>query len=316
MIDKLLSISEPWLKYAIRINLLGESKADLYGLRDEALKDTKIQAYLNDISDFHSMLVSNHKNPELPIRKLIFLLDIGFDTDIPAINSAISQLMSHKDKNGVYQSLTNIPKHFGGSGTDIFGWCLCDAPLLLMALLKANVDYQKHIKQGVDYLAALNKPQGFPCSVSEELGKFRGPGRKDDPCPYATLIMLNLLSDIDEYKNSDVAINGVKNILALWKNSLERHPYMFYMGTDFRKLKAPAMWYDIVSVADCLGKYEYAKTDKRFLEMAGMIKAKQDENGLFTPESIYTKCKDWDFGQKKTVSPYLSYLCIRLLGRR
>jgi len=260
-------------------------------------------------------LVSNHKNPELPIRKLIFLLDIGFDTDIPEIKNAISQLMSHKDNNGIYQSLTNIPKHFGGTGTDIFGWCLCDAPLLLMALLKANLDYQQHIKQGVDFLVALNQPYGFPCSVSEELGKFRGPGRKDDPCPYATLVMLNLLSDIDEYKNSDIAINGVKNILALWENSLERHPYMFYMGTDFRKLKAPAMWYDIVSVTDCLGKYEYAKNDKRFLEMVRIIKTKQDENGLFTPESIYTKCKGWDFGQKKTISPYLSYLCIRLLGR-
>ena len=313
--DNLLAISEPWLQYAIRVNLLGESKADLSGLREEALQDKKIQAYLNDISDFHSMLVSNHKNPELPIRKLIFLLDIGFDTDIPEMENAISQLMRHKDKNGIYQSLTNIPKHFGGTGTDIFGWCLCDAPLLLMALLKAKVDYRQHIKQGVDFLVALNQPQGFPCSVSEELGKFRGPGRKDDPCPYATLVVLNLLSDIDEYKNSDIAVNGVKRILDLWENSLERHPYMFYMGTDFRKLKAPAMWYDIVSVADCLGKYEYAKSDKRFLEMVGMIKAKQDENGLFTPESIYTKCKGWDFGQKKTISPYLSYLCIRLLGR-
>ena len=160
MFEKLLSISESWLQYAIKINLLGESKTDLSGLRDEALQDKKIQAYLNDISDFHSMLVSNHKNPELPIRKLIFLLDIGFDTDVPEIENAIGQLMSHKDKNGIYQSLTNIPKHFGGTGTDIFGWCLCDAPLLLMALLKANVDYQQHIKQGVDFLVALYQPQG------------------------------------------------------------------------------------------------------------------------------------------------------------
>jgi len=315
MFEKLLSISESWLQYAIRVNLLDESKADLSSLRDEALQDKKIQAYLNDISDFHSMLVSNHKNPELPIRKLIFLLDIGFDTDIPEIQNAIDQLMSHKDKSGIYQSLTNIPKHFGGTGTDILGWCLCDAPLLLMAMLKANVDYQQYIKQGVDFLVALNQPHGFACSVSEELGKFRGPGRKDDPCPYATLVMLNLMSDIDEYKGSGIAINGIKSILDLWENSLERHPYMFYMGTDFRKLKAPAMWYDIVSVTDCLGKYESAKNDNRFLEMVGMIKSKQDENGLFTPESIYTKCKGWDFGQKKTPSPYLTYLCQRIFQR-
>lgn len=315
MIEKLLSISEPWLQYAIKINLLDESKESRADLKNEALRDEKIQAYLRDISNFHSMLVSNHKNPELPIQKLLFLLDIGFDIDTPEIENAVGQIMSHKDKHGIYQSLTNIPKHFGGTGEDIFGWCLCDAPLMFLALLKADVDYQQHIKHGVDYLVALNKTQGFPCSVSEEFGKFRGPGRKDDCCPYATLIMLDLLSYIDEYKNSDIVIKGIDVLLSLWENSLTRHPYMFYMGTDFRKLKAPAMWYDIVSVADCLSKFEYAKADQRFHEMIGIIKAKQDESGFFMPESIYQKCKGWDFGQKKAVSPYLSFLCIRILGR-
>lgn len=315
MIDKLLSISEPWLQYAIEIYFRNKDKSELNGLKNDALKDSKIQAYLHDISDFHSLLVTNHKNPDLPIHKLLFLLDIGFDADIPEIETALNQIMSHKDKHGVYQSLTNIPKHYGGAGIDIFGWCLCDAPLLLLALAKSKVGYQQHIRQGVDYLVSLNKPQGFPCSVSEEFGKFRGPGRKDDCCPYATLSMLKLLSEIAEYKNSDVVTSGIDAILSLWENSKERHPYMFYMGTDFRKLKAPAIWYDIVSVADCLSKYEHAKADTRFAEMVSIIKSKQDEDGFFVPDSIYLKSKKWDFGQKKKVSPYLSFLCLRILDR-
>lgn len=315
MHEKLLSISESWLQYSIKLNLLNENKMDLESLKKEALKDEKMQGYLRDISDFHSVLVSNHKNPELPIHKLLFLLDLGFGTEIPEIENAVNQLMSHKDNNGVYQSLTNIPKQYGGTGTDTFGWCLCDAPLLLLALIKADIDYQQHVKQGVDYLVSLVQMQGFPCSVSEEIGKFRGPGRKDDCCPYATLIMLKLLTHIEEYRNSDIAKNCIDTLLGLWGNSLERHPYMFYMGTDFRKLKAPSMWYDIVSVADCLSNYEYAKNDTRFNEMVNIIKSKQNEDGLFMPESIYMKCKGWDFGQKKTISPYLSFLCIRILER-
>ena len=90
---------------------------------------------------------------------------------------------------------------------------------------------------------------------------------------------------------------------------------MFYMGTDFRKLKAPAMWYDIVSVADLLSKFDFVKTDSRFCEMIDLIQGKQNADGMFIPESVYQKFKGWDFGQKKTVSPYLSYLCIRLLKR-
>lgn len=314
MIQRLMSISDPWLQYAIRINLLKESREGLSALENQALRDERIQLYLHDITNFHGVLVSNHKNSDLPIHKLLFLLDLGFDMSVPEIENAVMQIMSHKDKFGLFQSMTNIPKHYGGKGEDTFGWCLCDAPLMLLALIKAKVDYQ-NIQEGVAYLAALLNEQGFPCTVSEEHGTFRGPGRKDDCCPYATLIMLNLLAEVDEYRNSDTAKKGIDAILTLWESSLDRHPYMFYMGTDFRKLKAPAIWYDIVSVTDCLSKYEYAKADSRFREMINIIKDKMNSEGLFVPESIYQKCKGWDFGQKKTVSPYLTFLCIRLLRR-
>ena len=314
-INFILEKGDKWLQYAARINLLKENKESLADLRRQALSDPKIEKYLNDIADYHSILVTNHKNPDLPIHKLIFLLESGFDTDVPEIKIAIEKIMENRDGNGVYKSLTNIPKHFGGSGTDIFGWCLCDAPLLLLALLKAGIDYDEHIKQGVEYLMCFFKGSGFPCTVSTEFGKFRGPGRKDDCCPYATLIMLKLLSAIPKYSASEMAVSTAKGLLALWENSLELHPYMFYMGTDFRKLKAPALWYDIVSVANVLSRFEAVKADPRFAEMIAIIKSKQDGNGLFIPEAVYQKFKDWEFGQKKSPSPYLTYLCIQILAR-
>jgi len=305
----ILENGDAWLQYAARLNILKEGKENLTDLRRRALSEPKIKTYLNDVADFHSILVSNHKNPDLPIHKLLFLLDLGFDPDVPEIKTAIDKIMEHKDDNGVYRSLTNIPKHFGGSGEDIFGWCLCDAPLLLLALLKAGVDYETHIKQGVDYLMGFHKESGFPCTVSKEFGKFRGPGRKDDCCPNASLLMLKLLSAIPEYRESEIAENTAMGLLSLWENSLERHPYMFYMGTDFRKLKAPAMWYDLVHVVSVLSYFRNIRSDARFAEMVTLIKGKQDSNGSFTPEAVYQKFKGWDFGQKKTPSPYLTYLC-------
>lgn len=315
LIYKLLDISEEWLQYAIRLNILHEKKEDLLELKDRVLKNEKIKTYLNDITDYHNTLVINHKNPELPIYKLIFLLDIGLDCSVSEIQIAVNEIMKHKDSNGVYQSLTNIPKHFGGNGEDTFGWCLCDAPLLLHALLKAGIDYETHIKKGVDYLSSLFCDNGFPCVVSSELGKFRGSGRKDDCCPYATLIMLNLLLDVPEAKYK-ATINKLANVLlTLWENSQNSHPYMFYMGTDFRKLKAPSIWYDIVSVVNVLNKCDTIKNDKRYREMLLIIQSKQSKDGLFTPESIYQKLKGWEFAQKKIPSPYLSYLCLKPLGQ-
>ena len=65
MLEQLLSISEPWLQYAIRINLLNESREDLLDLKNEVLKDRKILSYLNDIANFHNAIVSNHKDLSL-----------------------------------------------------------------------------------------------------------------------------------------------------------------------------------------------------------------------------------------------------------
>lgn len=314
--QELLNRSEDWLKYAIRLNLLGEPKDSLVDARDKALADERIQGCLRDVEAFHSIPVTNHKNPDLPIHKLLFLLDLGFDTDIPQIRTAVREILKHRDGKGkgLYQSLTNIPKHFGGTGEDVFSWCLCDAPLLLLALVKAGVSYEENIQPGVRYLLSLARENGFPCAVSPELGKFRGPGKKDDCCPYATLIMADLLSSIPEYKNSPEASSAIDSILNLWQDSQSRHPYMFYMGTDFRKLKAPPFWFDIVSVANTLRKFESVQRDPRYRDMIEIIKEKQDSEGFYTPESVYLKLSQWDFGQKKQVSPYLTYLCRRILS--
>ncbi len=311
----LLTSSEPWLQYALRLNLLHEPNKNLVSLRSGLLTDPKIMGLLSDVNDYHAMIVSGHKNPDLPIHKLLFLLDLGLDTHVPEIKHAIDAILEHKDLNGVYQSAVNLPAHFGGSNENTFGWALCDAPLLLNALIEAKVDYVKLIKPGVDYLVSLNRNNGFPCAVSTELGKWRGPGKKDDGCPYATLSMLKLLLATPDYSATNLPYNLAINLLELWETSLASHPYMFFMGTDFRKLKAPMIWYDVVSVCDALSEVKGIKEDMRFKEMIAIIRDKQDSDGMFTPESVYLKCKEWDFGQKNTPSPYLTYLIIRIMDR-
>lgn len=311
----LLLLSDEWLKYAVRLHLCREPKEGLAEQRKSALADSRIQGFLGDVARFHETAVTNHKNPDLPIHKLLFLLDLGFGPDVPEIGTAIGEILRHRDDKGVFLSMTNIPRHFGGTGGDMFSWCLCDAPLLLLALLKAGVGYAEHVRPGVAHLVSLGRDNGFPCAASRELGRFRGPGRKEDCCPYATLIMAGLLAELPEYRDSPIASASAEALLSLWENSREQHPYLFHMGTDFRKLKAPSLWYDILGVASVLSKYRHDHADPRFLEIMDIIKGKQDKDGFFTPESVYLKLKAWDFGQKKAPSPYLTYLCRRIFDR-
>ena len=145
-VDYLLLNGEAWLQYAVRINLLHEKKSALTELKETALQDDKIKGYLQDVSDYHGQLVRNHKNPALPIHKLHFLLDVGFDASVTEIDTAINEIMKHKHAQGVYQSLTNIPTQIGGMGEDILDWFLCDSTLLLLGVLNAGVSYAEYSK--------------------------------------------------------------------------------------------------------------------------------------------------------------------------
>jgi hypothetical protein len=95
------------------------------------------------------------------------------------------------------------------------------------------------------------------------------------------------------------AAKGVETIQNLWEHRQERHPYLFYMGTDFCKLKAPLIWYDLLHVLDVLSRYPAARRDPRFNDLLAVLQSQQDQNGGFTAGSIYTAYQHWDFGQKK-----------------
>ncbi|MHB1120692.1 MAG: hypothetical protein ACYC11_11590, partial [Bellilinea sp.] len=68
-------------------------------------------------------------------------------------------------------------------------------------------------------------------------------------------------------------------LLDLWSGSATRHPCIFYMGTDFRKLKGPFIWYDLMHVLECLSQFNGIKQDPRTLEMARLLKDKADDQG-------------------------------------
>jgi hypothetical protein len=61
------------------------------------------------------------------------------------------------------------------------------------------------------------------------------------------------------------------------------------MGTDFRKLKAPSSWYDLVSVSAVLSKFSFVHLNPHFQEMISLMRNKQDEDGFITPDSVYMK---------------------------
>ncbi len=308
---------EPWIQYRAWIDLLGQSESDpqVSSARLAMLADGRVRGLVAELSNWPGTVISSHKSASQPFHKLTFLADLGLRAGDPGMDDIIARILQHQAPEGPFQLPVNIPTHYGGTGQEQWAWALCDAPLTIYALAKFGLPDHPAVVAAIDHLAGLVRENGWPCAVSKELGNFRGPGRKDDPCPFANLAMLKALSAVESWRNRPECRSGVDTLLSLWADSTSQHPYMFFMGTDFRKLKVPFIWYDLLHVLDVLSRFDWLKKDDRMMQMTGLLVGKMDEQGRFTNESVWTAWKDWEFGQKKVPSRWLTLMAWRILGR-
>ncbi|MFC1872037.1 hypothetical protein ACFLYF_06565 [Chloroflexota bacterium] len=274
--------------------------------RQKMLSYPEIQALLSELSGWPGPPLKRHNDAGHLLHKLVFISDIGMRVGDPGINEIANNIIEHKSKDGPFQVIANVSPQYGGSGKDELAWMLCDSPSILYSIVKLGTRDDSVIQSAARHLATLSTGNGWPCTVSSNLGKFRGPGRKTDPCPYATLISSKAMSQIPEWHGSEVCLRGADSLLQLWEQRKERRPYLFAMGTDFQKLKAPMVWYDILHVLEVLTQFPHLLKDDRLLEMVDILKAKSDREGRFTAESVWKAWSGWEFGQKKAPSFWLT----------
>ena len=306
-----------WIRYNVLINLLDKRKDDpqVISAYTDMLNDPNIISLFTDIQDWENALLKRHNDANHPIHKLSFLADIEISCQEPAIQSAINIIQKHKSDEGPFQILSNYPTNFGGKGEDEWLWCLCDAPLTIYTLIKSGLDNNESVLSAFRHLNSLIRENGWPCAACKSLGKFRGPGKKSDPCPYANLLMLKtnaLLQDPAYKKNINI---GIDVLLRLWERSREERPFLFRMGTDFRKLKVPFIWYDILHVVKVLSQFKQTHNDPRFQSMLKVIRSKAGPDFRFSSESIWTKWKGWEFCQKREPSMWVTYSVLKILKR-
>ena len=217
-LDWLLA-GEPFVAYRTHLDLLGASadEPDVRSLREAMLADPRVVALLDDLTAWPGTVIASHKSAGQPFHKLTFVADLGLEAHDEAVGRAIPRIMAHQADEGPFQLPMNVAPSHGGTGTDTWAWALCDAPL---SRLRAGADGSERraaVRAAVDHLRGLVRDNGWPCAVSKELTGFRGPGRKDDPCPFANLAMLKALSQFGDLRDGPEARVGVETLLALWR---------------------------------------------------------------------------------------------------
>ncbi|NIV31660.1 MAG: hypothetical protein GWN58_19875 [Anaerolineae bacterium] len=126
---------------------------------------------------------------------------------------------------------------------------------------------------------------------------------------------MRALAQVPELAESRAVRAGAELLLEHWERQRERKLYLFGIGTDFRKLKFPFVWYNILHVVEALSYYPFVHEDRRFLEMVHVITDQADESGRYTASSMYRAWKGWSFAGKKTPSPWLTFLVLRIQKR-
>jgi len=308
---------EPYIEYHTRRDLLGQPADNprVITARSAMLAQPLVAGLVAELANWPGQVISSHKSAGQSFHKLTFLAELGLTAADPGVDTVIAAVKRLQSPEGPFQLVTQIPVHFGGSGQEQRAWALCDAPLSVYALAKFGLQNDPAVRAAMDYLTALVRDNGWPCAVSKELGNFHGPGNRKEPCPYATLAMLKALTAFDDLRDSPAARVGAESLLHLWSESLTQHPYIFYMGNDFRKLKVPLVWYDLVHVLDVLSQFAWLRGDPRLGDMLGVLKKKMDTNGRFTVESVWMAWKEWEFGQKKTPSRWLTLTAWKIMKR-
>ena len=313
----LLESDEPWTRYRALVDLLDrpEDDPEVQTTRAEMLAHAQVQEMIAEAATWPGYPLKRHNDASHPICKFSTLADFGVRADDPGMAAGIEAVMAHQSAEGAFQTVTLVPKAFGGTGEDTWTWMLCDTPTLLYALLAMGLGDDPLVKRALDHLVGLVDENGWRCVAAPELGKFKGPGRKADPCPIVNVYALKALARVPELLDSPAARTGAEMLLWHWEHQTERKIYIFGIGTDFRKLKYPFVWYDVLHVVDVLSRFPFVHTDPRFREMVETITAQADDEGHYTAGSMYRAWKGWAFADKKNPSPWLTFLALRVQRR-
>ena len=315
LIQWLLASDEPWTRYRTLVDLLDRPADDaaVRAARAEMLAHPRVQGMIAETAKWGDRPLKRHNDASHPLYKFSTLADFGVRA--AEMSAGIEAVMAHQSPEGAFQTLVNIPKVFGGTGEDTWTWVACDAPTLLYALLALGLGKDERVKRAVDHLVSLVDENGWRCVAAPELGKFKGPGRKSDPCPIVNVYVLKALSLVPELLDSPAARAGAEMLLWHWEHQRERKLYLFGIGTDFRKLKYPFVWYDILHVVEVLSRFPFARDDPRLKEMLEAVTTGADEQGRYTARSMYRAWKGWSFADKKKPSPWLTFLVLRMQKR-
>ncbi len=323
----ILASSEPAARWIVHAFLLDGAEEDRLAAAEHAavLADPGTQELIARLPDWESAAhLSGHQSPAFAPNLLGLLADMGVGSgDDDRIERVLDAMLRHQFPDGRFALFATgraVPQGAWGS-------LLCDMHSITEVLLRfgrhADPRVARALQTMVDDLTVTSQGRAWPCRPDDESG-FRGPGRKHDFCPQATLEALRAWSYMPIAQRPEALHDIGRVSLRAWTARADEQPYMFGHGSRFKVVKWPTTWYDIHAVLDTLGRYpelwrgrDSDAGDRRALVelIACLIAYNMAADGTVTPQSCYRGFEHFSFGQKRQPSPFATARVLQVLHR-
>jgi len=311
-IDWLLS-GNPWTKHMTLIDLIEKPKEsdEVTKAKKELKKDPLVLQLIDDAGKWFSIPPKRHDDSKMSHYQLKILADFGFTESDPKIKDISEKAMKYVE-NGTFAIKQALPERgINIKISDDFNeWhsLPCDSPVISSTLYRLG-NRSELLMKSIDVIKdKWNSETGWFCHLFFVESQYK---RHKVGCMMAGLEALELFS-LFPHAEEDLFIKNAFKSLQYHKD-YGKSLYYFGRSKKFWTLKYPFVWYNALYIAEVLSRFDFFKKEMLLKEIIDWILESQDKDGRFKPTSMFMKYKNWDFSNKKENSPWITFLCCKIL---
>ncbi|MEW6093198.1 MAG: hypothetical protein AB1531_04445 [Chloroflexota bacterium] len=316
----------PWLlestavtRYRTLVEIVEKapSLSEVQQARQQMLGDSLVQRLLKESTDWLPKAAGRNNDPALSYFKLRMLADFGVTAKEEGMREIIAEAVTHRlDK--MFAVRGTPPKRLQKGEkyvkpdpyADVWEVSPCNSPIITYALLALGYRNEL-VMQAVEALQSRwTTPQGWFCHFFFVDSQFK---KLQIGCPMAGLIALEVFSLIPALKETEYARNAYSTLK--FHRDYGNTIYYFGRSRKFWTMKYPFIWYNALYLADVLTRFDFLHDEILVRELIEWIERSQNAQGRFQPTSMYMEYKGRDFTDKKVPSPWITFLCCRILKR-
>ncbi len=324
----LLASDEPYTRWVTRTEILGEPPDSTAAADDHEalLGDPGVRGLIETLPAWDAIATApDHHSPAFLPNRLNLLADLGVQGgDDTRIESLVDVLLAHQDRHGRFTSA----EADGGRPKPESGAVLCDTNVIADVALRFGRGDDPRVKSALGRMRSdlATTPQGkaWQC-VPERRPLLAGVFSKAEVCPQITLEGLRALSRVHPPGERPAwLLEAARTPLAVWRKRTTDRPYGFGHGYQFKSVKWPNFWYDVLWVLETVGRYpevwsgsrSTAEDRRAAAELAACLIAYNfDDDGRVTPKRVYPGFEQFSFGCKTGPSPFATARCFVTLTR-